>query len=251
MPRLQADSKVASKVFPSPNHGERRNGCKPDMVILHYTGMPTANEALQRLCNPIAEVSAHYFIFEDGRVLQLVPEARRAWHAGASRWAGQSDVNSASIGIELANPGHDGGMPPFPDEQIQATIALCRDIKERWAIRPERFLAHSDIAPGRKIDPGEAFPWEHLHQKGIGHWVPPVSNDHGHVFSRGDRGSPVEALQAMLALYGYGLEIDGDFGDRTEATVAAFQRHFRPMRVDGVADFSTITTLRNLIDALR
>lgn len=250
MPRLQPDSVVAAKVFPSPNHGERRNGCKPDMLILHYTGMPTASAALQRLCNPVAEVSAHYFIFEDGHVLQLVPEARRAWHAGASCWAGQSDINSTSIGIELANPGHEGGMPPFPAKQIAATIVLCRDIKERWAIRPERILAHSDIAPGRKVDPGELFPWEQLHSEGIGHWLPPASNDHGHVFSRGDQGRPIEALQAMLALYGYGIKIDGQFGERTEATVAAFQRHFRPASIDGIADFSTITTLKNLIDAL-
>lgn len=246
----QPDSPVASKIFPSPNHGERRNSCNPDMLILHYTGMPTASEALQRLCNPITEVSAHYFIFEDGRILQLVPEARRAWHAGVSFWAGEQDVNSRSIGVEIANPGHEDTLQPFPVEQIQATISLCKDIIGRWSIKPERILAHSDIAPGRKVDPGELFPWQQLHREGVGHWVPPVSNDHGHAFCRGDQGKPVEAFQAMLAFYGYGIEIDGEFGEQTEAVVAAFQRHFRPTHVDGIADFSTITTLRNLINAL-
>jgi len=250
MSRLQPDSPVASKVFPSPNHGERRDNRKPDMLVLHYTGMPTASEALQRLCNPVAEVSAHYFIFEDGRILQLVPEARRAWHAGVSCWAGEEDINSCSIGIEIANPGHEIALQPFPVEQIDATIALCKDIISRWPIKSQRILAHSDIAPGRKADPGELFPWRKLHREGIGHWVPPASNDHGHVFCRGDQGRPVEALQAMLAFYGYGIEIDGEFGEQTEAVVTAFQRHFRPAHIDGVADFSTITTLRNLINAL-
>ena len=217
------------------------------MVILHYTGMPIEGEALQWLCNPMSQVSAHYFVFGDGRVLQLVPEGRRAWHAGVSSWDGEADINSCSIGIEIANPGHPGGLPPFPDAQIEGVAALARDIVTRWRIPAARVLGHSDVAPGRKLDPGEAFPWQRLHAAGVGHWVPPASIQDGRFFARGDQGMPIEALQAMLGMYGYGLKITGVFDESTEKVVAAFQRHFRPERVDGVADASTITTLRDLI----
>jgi N-acetylmuramoyl-L-alanine amidase len=247
--RLSPDSPVARKVFPSPNHGERRDGRRPDMLVLHYTGMPVEGEALQWLCNPVSEVSAHYFVFEDGGVLQLVPEARRAWHAGVASWAGDTDINSCSIGIEIANAGHPGGLPPFGEEQVESVIALCRDIASRWGIPPDRILAHSDVAPGRKLDPGENFPWDRLHRAGIGHWVSPPPIRDGRFFSRGDEGPPVEALQAMFVLYGYGAPVSGHFDEATEAVVAAFQRHFRPERVDGVADASTITALRDLIAA--
>jgi Negative regulator of beta-lactamase expression len=241
------ETSVAAKVFPSPNHGERKEGRRPDMLILHYTGMPDAGEALQWLCNPISQVSAHYFVFEDGRVIQMVPEARRAWHAGASYWDGETDINSRSIGIEIANPGHPGGLPPFPDAQIDSVAALALDIATRWRIPPTRVLAHSDVAPGRKVDPGELFPWQRLHEAGVGHWVAPAPIRDGRFFARGDEGMPIEALQAMLTMYGYGLKISGVFDENTEKVVAAFQRHFRPERVDGVADASTITTLRDLI----
>ncbi|AWM86422.1 N-acetylmuramoyl-L-alanine amidase [Microvirga sp. 17 mud 1-3] len=246
-PPPRPETTVAAKVFPSPNHGERKDGRRPDMLILHYTGMPDAGEALQWLCNPISQVSAHYFVFEDGRVIQMVPEARRAWHAGASYWDGETDLNSRSIGIEIANPGHPGGLPPFPDAQIDSVAALARDIVSRWRIPPTRVLAHSDVAPGRKVDPGELFPWHRLHEAGVGHWVAPASIRDGRFFARGDEGMPIEALQAMLTMYGYGLKISGVFDENTEKVVAAFQRHFRPERVDGVADASTITTLRDLI----
>jgi N-acetylmuramoyl-L-alanine amidase len=245
--RLVPESPVAAKVFPSANHGERREGRRPTMLVLHYTGMPDEGEALQWLCNPVSQVSAHYFVFEDGRVVQLVPEARRAWHAGLSQWDGETDINSSSIGIEIANPGHPGGLPPFPDAQIESVIGLARDILTRWRIAPERVLAHSDVAPGRKLDPGEIFPWERLHRNGVGHWVPPAPIGDGRFFTRGDQGMPIEALQAMLAMYGYGLKITGSFDEETEKVVSAFQRHFRPERVDGVADASTIRTLRDLI----
>jgi N-acetylmuramoyl-L-alanine amidase len=241
------ESPVAAKVFPSPNHGERKDGRRPNLLVLHYTGMPDEGEALQWLCNPMSQVSAHYFVFGEGRVLQLVPEARRAWHAGVSYWDGEADINSCSIGIEIANPGHPGGLPPFPDQQIEGVAALARDIVTRWRIPATRVLAHSDVAPGRKLDPGEAFPWQRLHAAGVGHWVPPASIQDGRFFARGDQGMPIEALQAMLGMYGYGLKITGVFDESTEKVVAAFQRHFRPERVDGVADASTITTLRDLI----
>jgi N-acetylmuramoyl-L-alanine amidase len=158
-------------IHPSPNHGERRNGRTPDCILLHYTGMPTGEGALARLCDPEAEVSSHYLVFEDGSVLQLVSEARRAWHAGAGRWKDDTDLNSCSIGVEIVNPGHDGALPPYPKAQIEAVASLCRDIAARHAIAAERILAHSDIAPGRKRDPGEHFPWETLHALGVGHLV--------------------------------------------------------------------------------
>ncbi|MER2264054.1 N-acetylmuramoyl-L-alanine amidase [Methylobacterium oxalidis] len=243
------ESALATGVVPSPNHGERR-GPPPDLLILHYTGMETASGALQRLANPLAEVSAHYFVFEDGRVVQMVPEGRRAWHAGAAAWKGERDVNSRSIGVEIAHPGHAGGLPPYPDAQIEAVIALGRDIAARWRIPPERVLAHSDVAPERKEDPGEVFPWDRLARGGLGHHVPAAPLRDGRFFAQGDAGQPIEALQAMLGLYGYDLPVTGLFDARTHAVVTAFQRHFRQARVDGVADASTITTLRDLIAAL-
>ena len=245
--RLTPESRVAAKVFPSPNHGARAGERRPDMLILHYTGMADQGEALQWLANPLSQVSAHYFVFENGHIVQMVPEIRRAWHAGAGSWAGDTDINSCSIGVEIANPGHAGGLPSFGEAQIAQVIALTRDICGRWDIRPDRVLAHSDVAPGRKEDPGEKFPWEHLHRAGVGHWVRPAPVQDGRFFVRGDEGRPIEALQAMLGLYGYGIAVTGSYGEETENVVAAFQRHFRQERVDGVADASTITTLRDLI----
>lgn len=246
---LAPDSPLARRVAPSPNHGARRAG-PLDMLILHYTGMDSGAAALARLRDPLSEVSAHYLVFEDGGTVQMVPEARRAWHAGAGAWKGETDVNSRSIGIEIVNPGHAGGLPPYPEAQIEAVIALARDILGRWPIPPERVLAHSDVAPERKEDPGEIFPWDRLAAAGVGHHVPPARLQDGRFLARGDAGQPVEALQAMFALYGYDLPVTGTFDARTRAVVTAFQRHFRPARVDGVADASTITTLRDLIAAL-
>jgi N-acetylmuramoyl-L-alanine amidase len=237
-------------VQPSPNQGERADGRAPDMILLHYTGMGTADGALDWLCRPESQVSSHYFIHEDGRVLQLVPEARRAWHAGKSVWHKQNDINSLSIGIEIANAGHPGGLPQFPDAQIAAVIALCRDCGERWSIAPERVLGHSDVAPIRKVDPGERFPWARLHGEGVGHWVAPAPIAGGRFFQMGDSGQPVKALQSMLSLYGYGTEINGEFSAAMAGDVEAFQRHFRQERVDGIADFSTIDTLHRLLRAL-
>lgn len=237
-------------VTPSPNHGERADGCRPDMIVLHYTGMPSAEGALAWLCSEQSEVSSHYFVHEDGRVLQLVPEARRAWHAGKSHWKGDTDINSRSIGIEIVNAGHPGGLPDFPQAQIAAVVELCRNCGERWGIVPERILGHSDVAPIRKVDPGEKFPWDRLFASGVGHWVEPAAIAGGRFFQRGDAGAPVEALQAMLSLYGYATEITGHFDEKTEGDVAAFQRHFRPVRVDGIADFSTIDTLHRLLKSL-
>lgn len=238
------------EVIASPNHGERKDGRRPDLLLLHYTGMETAQGALDWLTREESQVSSHYFVFEDGRVVQLVPEIRRAWHAGKSFWKGETDINSASVGIEIANAGHPGGLPEFSEVQIEAVVALCRGIVERWNIAPERVLGHSDVAPVRKVDPGEKFPWLRLAEAGVGHWVEPAPIGGGRFFQRGDSGPPVEALQAMLALYGYNTPVNGEFCDRTHGDVEAFQRHFRPERVDGIADFSTIDTLHRLLKAL-
>jgi N-acetylmuramoyl-L-alanine amidase len=239
------DSPIVTRVVPSPNHGERRIA-RPDMLVLHYTGMTDAQAALERLCDPLSEVSAHYLVFEDGGIAQLVPEARRAWHAGASSWKGLTDINSHSVGIEIANPGHDYGYKDFPETQIAAVIALCRDIAARHGIQPERVLAHSDIAPARKLDPGEKFPWRRLHEAGVGHWVKPAAIEGGPVFTIGDGGPMVRTLQEGLADYGYGITATGHYDEATARVVAAFQRHFRPEQVDGVADISTVETLAAL-----
>lgn len=245
------DSPLADDFVASPNFGERRGSGRPSALILHYTGMPTADAALALLVDPASEVSAHYFVFEDGRVVQLVAERNRAWHAGRGCWKGESDMNSASIGIEIVNPGHDGGCPAFSDRQIDAVVALSRDIHSRWTIPPERVLAHSDVAPHRKRDPGEAFPWARLHAGGVGHWVGSTQISGKPLFRPEEEGPPVRALQALLALYGYGLELSGVYDRHTRMVVAAFQRHFRPEQVDGEADVSTVATLKALIEGLR
>ncbi|MGN7293354.1 N-acetylmuramoyl-L-alanine amidase [Rhizobium sp. SAFR-030] len=239
-----------ARVEPSPNHGERVGGTAPDMIILHYTGMSDHGQALSWLKNIESQVSSHYFVWPDGRIVQLVPEARRAWHAGKSLWGGESDINSRSIGIEIANAGHPGGLPDYSPEQIESVITLCRDCMARWSIPTERVLAHSDVAPRRKVDPGEKFPWARLAAAGVGHWVEPSPVRGGRYFQRGESGQPIEALQGMLALYGYGIAITGEFCERTEGVVEAFQRHFRPERVDGIADMSTIETLHRLLAEL-
>lgn len=247
---LEADSPLVTKVVPSPNQGERKEGRRPDMIVLHYTGMKDGVSALQQLTNPLAQVSSHYIVWEDGRIFQLVAESARAWHAGAGAWGRDTDINSCSIGIEIVNGGHDYGLPDYPAVQIDAVIALCRDIAARWQIPPQRILAHSDTAPARKADPGEKFPWDRLAAEGVGHFVPPALASDGPRFAREAEGPPVQALQAMLNLYGYALPVTGVFDETTEQTVTAFQRHFRPANVDGVADLSTIKTLRDLIAAL-
>jgi N-acetylmuramoyl-L-alanine amidase len=237
-------------VLPSPNHDERRPGSPVDILLLHYTGMETAHAALDRLRDPTGKVSCHYFLFEDGRVAQLVPETLRAWHAGMSFWAGETDVNSRSVGIEIVNPGHDYGYRNFPDRQIEALIPLCRAIMGRRGIRPERLLAHSDVAPSRKRDPGELFPWARLAQHGVGVWPSPVPIVPGPVLAPGDQGAAVVALKADLARFGYRVPLGACFEAETRHVVAAFQRHFRPERVDGLADRSTVRTLRRLVAAI-
>ncbi|GAA4116878.1 N-acetylmuramoyl-L-alanine amidase [Aminobacter aganoensis] len=234
----------------SPNFGLRREGVKPDMIVLHYTGMETGAGAEAWLCDPVSEVSSHYLVHEDGRIVQMVRESDRAWHAGKSSWQGQTDINSCSIGIEIVNPGHAFGYRSFPRRQMEAVVALCLGIAGRHNVPPERVLAHSDVALGRKVDPGEKFSWRMLHEAGIGHWVAPSPRNGRRELQPGESGSAVEELQSMLAFYGYGVEITGHFDAQTAVTVQAFQRHFRTSCVDGVADASTVSTLRRLLSSL-
>jgi N-acetylmuramoyl-L-alanine amidase len=239
----------AARIVPSPNHGERAGGLKPDMIILHYTGMETGAAALDWLCREESQVSSHYFVHEDGRVDQLVAEDRRAWHAGKSNWKGETDINSRSIGIEIVNPGHEFGYRDFPEPQIEAVIALCRDILKRHNIPPDRVLAHSDVAPGRKQDPGERFPWARLAAAGIGLWVEPAAISEGDALVPTQRGEDVTMLQTMLVKLGYAAALTGVYDEATRDIVTALQQHFRPARVDGIADRSTIETLRGLLTA--
>lgn len=241
------DSALVDDVLPSPNFGDRRGFARPDSLVLHYTGMPTAAAAIALLRDPASQVSCHYVIEATGRIVQLVPERLRAWHAGVSCWRGERDMNSASIGVEICNPGHDGGLPDFTDAQIEATVALCGDVASRYQMRPERVLAHSDIAPDRKRDPGERFPWARLARAGIGLWVEPEAPSQA-LAARGHEGPHVRGLQTLLALFGYNLEVNGVYDARTEMVVAAFQRRFRPAGVDGVADAGLVRSLRSLLD---
>jgi N-acetylmuramoyl-L-alanine amidase len=247
---FRPDSPLVSDVAASPNHEERKGVRTSDMLLLHYTGMQSSLAALARLRDENEpRVSSHYLIDDEGTIIQLVPEARRAWHAGLASWAGESDINSCSIGIEIANPGHEFGYSDFPPHQIGAVIALCKDIVARHKIPAARVLAHSDVAPGRKQDPGEKFPWRKLHEAEIGHWVEPAPIVEGPVLRIGDSGIEVSSLQTELARYGYGITVTGNYDATTGETVAAFQRHFRPARVDGLADASTVQTLAKLIAA--
>ncbi|WP_448202556.1 N-acetylmuramoyl-L-alanine amidase [Azospirillum sp. sgz302134] len=217
--------------LPSPNHGPRPEGARAELLILHYTGMPTAADALERLCDPVAQVSAHYTVDEDGTVYAHVPEDRRAWHAGVSMWRGVGDVNSRSIGVEIVNPGHEFGYRPFPPEQMAAVVDLCRGIMGRHGIAPENVIGHSDIAPARKEDPGELFDWPGLAAQGIGIW-PEVRPEDDGPFGGDD-------VADLLGRYGYDAACP--------RALLSFQRHFRPESLTGIADSETVRRLRALV----
>ena len=232
---------------PSPNFDDRKHAV--DMLVLHYTGMKTGQAAFDQLRNPDAKVSSHYLLWEDGRVDQMVAEDRRAWHAGVSSWQGDEDLNSRSIGIEIVNGGHDfpqpdGSLPPYPNVQVQALIELCRTILANHDIPQTRIVGHSDIAPLRKQDPGEHFPWERLAQAGIGIWPDVEETENpsvdGTSLSPGDESADVQRMQEHLQRIGYGLEATGTYDELTEAVVRAFQRRWRPGRVSGEADGATL-----------
>jgi N-acetylmuramoyl-L-alanine amidase len=215
----------------SPNHGSRGEPMRIDMLVLHYTGMQSAAAAITRLCDPRAKVSAHYVVEENGTVWRLVPEARRAFHAGVSCWEGESDLNAVSLGIEIVNPGHEWGYRPFPDEQMTAVESLCRDLVTRYLIPLHRVVGHSDIAPQRKADPGELFDWPGLARAGIGIWPPanPIAS------TRLANGP--DALADLRAI-GYCTD------ERSLIpALAAFQRRFRPSRCDGRLDAETAARL--------
>ena len=229
---------------PSPNFDART--APPDLLVLHYTGMQTGEEAIARLRDPEAGVSSHYVVEEDGRVFRLVPEERRAWHAGASYWRGRRNVNGDSIGIEIVNPGHEWGYRPFPEAQVVAVIDLVKDIRTRWTIEDRDIVGHSDVAPARKEDPGELFPWKRLAEAGHGLWAE-VPAAPGHSVGEGEEGAAVFALQAGFTRLGYDLPPSGRFEPDTAAVVRAFQRHWRPGRVDGIADGETRARLIALL----
>ena len=238
--------------LPSPNRDDRPAGCGPvDTLVLHYTGMASAEDALTRLREPAAKVSAHWCVGEDGTLWRLVPEAQRAWHAGLSEWRGRRSVNDHSIGIELVNPGHELDYRPFPRAQMDALIDLACAIAARHPIDPRRVVAHSDIAPERKQDPGELFDWTRLAAAGIGLWpeAAPAPAQPDSALRQGDGGEAVRRRQERLRAVGYGLVPDGRFGPATAAVVRAFQRHFRQARVDGAIDRETDAVL-DLVCAL-
>ena len=227
----------------SPNHDERPAGAATDILVLHYTGMKTAEEALARLCDPVARVSAHYTIDRDGTIYAHVPEERRAWHAGVSYWAGETNVNARSIGIEIVNPGHEFGYIPFAEAQIAASIELAKGILARHPIPARRVVGHSDVAPARKTDPGELFPWQQLAEAGIGVWPILSSPVHGGGVPQG----ATEGAAAALSRYGYGLPPHTEVP--LETVITAFQRHFRPSAVDGTWDAECAAILAALLTA--
>lgn len=239
--------------LPSPNHDARPEGMPIDMLVLHYTGMPTGDAAIARLRDASAKVSAHYVIEEDGRVFRLVSEGRRAWHAGVACWRGHRDINGRSIGIELVNPGHEFGYRAFPRAQMSALERLARDIAARHRIPPRNVVAHADVAPERKEDPGELFEWERLARAGVGAWpklggwfrrrsVPSFE------FGPDDRDKAVIDTQQKLAAWGYDLPASGVLDPRTTRVLVAFQRHFRPSCIDGRLDGETASRLNALIE---
>ncbi len=240
------DSPLVARLAPSANHGARRDGLAPSILLLHYTGMGSAEGAIRWLADPKSEVSCHYVVLEDGTIVQMVAEARRAWHAGAGSWQGESDINSRSIGIEIVNGGHDFGLPDYPESQLRSVIALSRDIVRRRGIAAARVLAHSDIAPGRKNDPGEKFPWERLAAEGVG-VMPTPGRGFRTVVTVASGTAAIRALQRDLARIGYPIAATGAYDAETRAVVIAFQRHFRRALVTGEADAGTRAMIAALL----
>ncbi len=235
--------------LPSPNHDARPDGVPIDMLILHYTGMKSARGAIDRLRDPAAKVSSHYVVDEDGAVVRLVPETRRAWHAGVSHWRGHAALNGRSIGIEIVNPGHEWGYRDFPVLQFAALCDLCLTILARHPIPRRNVIGHSDVAPDRKEDPGERFDWQALAENGVGLW--PVG-----VADRGVGGTIRDAaslrpVRAALAEIGYRLAVEGALDPSLSAVLRAFQRHWRPQAITGQADDGTRGRLQAVLRLMR
>lgn len=223
-------SSLADIESPSPNHDER--ALPISMIVLHYTGMPTAEAAIERLADPDAKVSAHYVVGEDGTIVRMVDEERRAWHAGRSYWRGITDVNSASVGVEIVNPGHEFGYRDFPREQMAGVARVVGEVKARHDVPRANVVGHSDVAPARKMDPGEKFDWPLLAKVGLAVPIPEVTATV----------PPWTDAGFMLALERYGYDI----ADPT-AAVRAFQRRFRPALIDGVPDLASMAILMRLL----
>lgn len=211
--------------YQSPNFDERSNPQCLDLIIIHYTGMEKVKEALTRLCDPLAKVSAHYLIDQKGKCYQLVDDQKRAWHAGVSYWQGIRDINGISLGIELDNGGYDGGLPFFPEPQIQALLSLLTCLSQKYHINKKKIIGHSDVAPLRKMDPGELFPWFTLYQHGFGLW--PASTSQQAV------PQSILEVQKILRGIGYDCPLNGIIDHQTEAVIQAFQRHFTPNEITG------------------
>lgn len=226
---------------PSPNFDERT--LPISMLVLHYTGMETGAAALERMRDASAKVSAHYMVEEDGEVFRLVEDDKRAWHAGVSEWRGETNLNSASIGIEIVNGGHDFGLPDFPDVQINAVIALSKLLIDKHNISPMNVVGHSDIAPARKQDPGEKFPWSGLAAAGIGLWPDHIEPDRRVLFEAGSRDRGVAITQRGLAHIGYGARVSGVLDQDTQLIIEALQRRYRPDHIDGVIDMETMSLI--------
>lgn len=234
---------------PSPNHDARPSDTPIDTLVLHYTGMPTGEAALGRLRDASAKVSAHYLVEENGRIFRLVPEERRAWHAGIGYWRGHRDINARSIGIEIVNPGHEYGYRAFPVKQMAAVRDLARDILRRHPIPARNVVAHSDVAPERKEDPGELFDWAYLAGKGVGLWPKVNVATRRREFAAGERDRAIADAQEKLMKWGYEVPTHGLLDPKTERVLVAFQRHFRPSRFDGRLDAETVAILDALLAA--
>ena len=228
---------------PSPNFENRPPSVSVNLLLFHYTGMKSASEAIARLCNPNSKVSAHYLIDEVGNIYSLVDENKRAWHAGVASWNDDVDINNISVGVEIANPGHEFGYSRYPERQMVAVETLSIDIIQRHSIRAARVLAHSDVSPSRKCDPGELFDWERLAAAGIGIWpkMLPVSVD----FEIGS----IRQCQKQLKMIGYGLKITGVLDELTRNTILAFQRHWLPNRLTGKFDVETVWRMESVLRA--
>lgn len=237
--------RLAIRDLPSPNHDERPNGCATDILILHYTGTKTMQEAIDRLRDPAARVSSHYLVDEEGFVLRLVPEERRAFHAGISCWRGHRELNDRSISIEIVNPGHEWGYRDFPVMQLAAVCDLCLSILSRHPIPARNVLGHSDVAPDRRRDPGERFDWEQLARNGVGLFPRDVP-DLGTGTPLRDAGS-LRGVRAALAEIGYDVAPEGALDPALATVLRAFQRHWRPEAVNGQADAGTVARLGALM----